>query len=248
MAVLLVVEDDHGVRTAIARGLRDRGHEVRPVGTALAALREIACGDVDLVILDLRLPDLDGAQALKLIRGVSDVPVIVSTERADQAGAVALLEAGADSYLVKPFAEENLGARVAALLRRSRPEPAAPDVPLVVGPLRIDRAGREATLSGRRLELTRREFDLLAYLAGQLGRVVSRAELSREVWHQPSGSCGRSIDVHLSWLRGKLGETAARPVFLRTVRGVGLMLVEPRVEDAVRVHDPASGRADRGSA
>lgn len=228
MAVLLLVEDNHGVRDAVARYLRDRGHDVRPVGTALAALREVSHGDVDLVILDLGLPDLDGAQALRLIRGVSDIPVIVVTARADQVSVVHLLDAGADDYLVKPFAPDNLAARVTALLRRSRPEPPDPHVPLVVGPLRIDPAGREATLEGQRLALTRREFDLLAHLASRRGRVVTRAELSREVWRQSAGSCERSIDVHLSWLRGKLGETAARPVFLHTVRGVGLMLIEPR--------------------
>src|SRR5690606_10362275 len=182
------------------------------------ALREITRNPPDVVVLDLGLPDLDGAEALKMMRGVSDVPVIVATARDDEAEIVRLLRAGADDYLVKPFSGEHLEARLEAVLRRTR-RAAAPPAVLRVGGLEVDLDRREATLDGAPLSLTRREFDLLAYLAARADRVVSRRELRTEVWRQAYGE-DQTIDVHLSWLRRKLGETAARPRYLHTVRGV----------------------------
>ncbi len=228
MSVLLLVEDDHAVAAAIVRALRDRGHEVRPVGTALDALREVSShSEVELVILDLGLPDLDGVDALRLMRGVSEIPVVVVTARGDEASVVRLLDAGADDYLTKPFSSEHLAARINALLRRTRSQHPALGDTVSIGELRIDLAQREAFLAAERLPLTRREFDLLAYLAANAGRIVPRAELSREVWGRPPGTCEQSIDVHLSWLRRKLGESASEPRFLHTVRGVGVKLMEP---------------------
>ncbi len=226
--MLLLVEDDRAVAAAIVRALRDRGHQVRAVGTALDALRSMSSEDVELVILDLGLPDLDGVDTLRLIRGVSTVPVVVATARSDEGSVVKLLDAGADDYLVKPFSSEHLTARINALLRRSRARyPGAVADSVSVGALRVELTQREAFLGPDRLSLTRREFDLLAYLATRAGRVVHRSELSNEVWHQPAGSCEPSIDVHLSWLRRKLGESASDPRFLHTVRGVGVKLMEP---------------------
>ncbi|MBA2308246.1 MAG: response regulator transcription factor [Pseudonocardiales bacterium] len=228
MPVLLLVEDDRAVAAAIVRALRDRGHQVRAVGTALDALREISSEDVELVILDLGLPDLDGVDTLRLIRGVSKVPVVVATARSDEGNVVKLLDAGADDYLIKPFSSEHLTARINALLRRSRSQyPSSVGDSITVGALRVDLTQREAFLGADRLALTRREFDLLAYLATHVGRVVHRSELSQEVWHQPPGSCEQSIDVHLSWLRRKLGESGSDPQFVHTVRGVGVKLMEP---------------------
>ncbi|WP_030164153.1 response regulator transcription factor [Spirillospora albida] len=224
MASVLVVEDDANVRTALIRELSARSHVVRSVGTAMDALREVAQAPPDVVILDLGLPDLDGAEVLKMLRGISDVPVIIATAREDEPEIVRLLNAGADDYLIKPFSIEHLSARLAAVLRRSaRSGPAAT---LSVGGLRIDLDRREAALDGAPLELTRREFDLLAYLAARPGRVVARRELLAEVWRQAYGD-DQTIDVHLSWLRRKLGETAAKPRYLHTVRGVGVRLAEP---------------------
>ncbi|REE99170.1 response regulator transcription factor [Thermomonospora umbrina] len=224
MATVLVVEDDPYVRAALIRELATRSHTVRSAGTAMDMLQEIARRPPDLVILDLGLPDLDGAEALKMLRGVSDVPVIIATARDDETETVRLLNAGADDYLVKPFTAEHLCARLSALLRRTgRPGPV---VRLAVGGLRIDVDRREAALDDGALELTRREFDLLAYLAARPGRVVSRRELLAEVWHQAYGD-DQTIDVHLSWLRRKLGETAAAPRYLHTVRGVGVRLAAP---------------------
>jgi DNA-binding response OmpR family regulator len=225
MATVLVVEDDDFVRAAIIQELGRRQHAVRSAGRALDALRDIAQHPPDAVVLDLGLPDLDGAEALKMVRGISDVPVIVATARDDEAEIVRLLHAGADDYLVKPFSGDHLNARLDAVLRRARA--ATPAAVLRVGALAVDVNRREATLDGRPLGLTRREFDLLAHLAARADRVVSRRELRTEVWRQTYGE-DQTIDVHLSWLRRKLGESAAAPRYLHTVRGVGVMLSAPQ--------------------
>ncbi|GHF28461.1 DNA-binding response regulator [Streptomyces mashuensis] len=235
MARLLVVEDDPFVRSALIRQLTEASHTVRSVGTALEALREVAQVGFDAVVLDLGLPDLDGAQALKMLRGITDVPVVVATARDDEAEIVRLLTDGADDYLVKPFSAAHLTARITAVLRRAgcRTERGGgtageplPERVLEVGGLRVDPLRRHAQLDGQPLELTRREFDLLAYLAARPGVVVPRKELLAEVWHQSYGD-DQTIDVHLSWLRRKLGETAARPRYLHTLRGVGVKLEAP---------------------
>ena len=229
MASVLVVEDDQFVRSALIRHLTEASHTVRSVGTALEALREVAHFRFDVVILDLGLPDLDGSEALKMLRGITDVPVIIATARDDETEIVRLLNDGADDYLTKPFSVEHLSARMAAVLRRSRGRRrrgAAPRGVLRVGGLTIDPLRRQAELDGARLDLTRREFDLLAFLAGRPGVVVPRKELLAEVWQQSYGD-DQTIDVHLSWLRRKLGETAARPRYLHTLRGVGVKLEPP---------------------
>jgi DNA-binding response OmpR family regulator len=227
MATVLLVEDDHVVRGAMLRSLTDRGHTVHAVATALEALRRVAAETPDLVVLDLGLPDLDGADALRMLRGITDVPIIIATARDDESEIVRLLRAGADDYMVKPFTGAHLDARVTSVLRRagraSRTEPTT----LEVGRLRVDLGQRLAQLDGTPLNLTRKEFDLLAYLAARPGHVVSRRELLEEVWRQPSIGEDQTIDVHLYWLRRKMGETAAKPRYLHTVRGVGFRLVAP---------------------
>lgn len=232
MASVLVVEDDQFVRSALIRQLTEASHTVRSVGTALEALREVAHFRFDVVILDLGLPDLDGSEALKMLRGITDVPVIIATARDDEAEIVRLLHAGADDYLVKPFSVDHLTARMAAVLRRSRPAGGEqpPSRALRVGGLTVDPLRRQAELDGTPLDLTRREFDLLAFLAGRPGVVVPRKELLAEVWQQSYGD-DQTIDVHLSWLRRKLGETAARPRYLHTLRGVGVKLEPPREQE-----------------
>lgn len=227
MPTVLLVEDDPTIRSALVRSLSKAGHVVRAVGTALDALREVTSARPDVVILDLGLPDLDGADALRMLRGVCDVPVVVATARDNEREIVRLLNSGADDYLVKPFSFEHLTARMTAVLRRSSPGEVRRDPTLTVGGLRIDLNRREAVLDGSPLDLARREFDLLAYLAARPGTVVSRRELVEAVWRQPAVGGDQTIDVHLSWLRRKLGETAAAPRYLRTVRGVGVKLVDP---------------------
>jgi DNA-binding response OmpR family regulator len=167
---------------------------------------------------------VDGAELLKMLRSVSSVPVIAATARDDEATIVRTLDAGADDYVVKPFSAEQLDARIRAVLRRTDGERTEP---VVVGQLRIDPAGRTVSLGSEILDLTRKEFDLLHYLAARSGRVVPRRELLAEIWDLPYGGDDKTLDTHLSWLRNKLGETARRPRYLVTVRGVGVKLVDP---------------------
>ncbi|MFC4529556.1 response regulator transcription factor [Sphaerisporangium dianthi] len=225
MANVLLVEDDATIRTALMRGLRDRGHAVSSAPTALEGLRLAVSERPDLVVLDLGLPDLDGIEMLRMLRAVSRVPVIVATARDGDAEMVRLLDAGADDYVVKPFSAAQLDARVRAVLRRTGDGRA--DASVTVGDLRLDPRSREAVLAGTPLDLTPREFDLLHYLAARPGQVVTKRELLTEVWQVPYGGADKTVDVHLSWLRRKLGETAQEPRYLQTVRGVGVKLVEP---------------------
>ena len=228
MATVLLVEDDHVVRGAMLRSLADRGHAVHAVGSALDALRRVAAETPDLVVLDLGLPDLNGSDALRMLRGITDVPIIIATARDDEQSVVRLLRAGADDYMVKPFTGAHLDARITTVLRRvGRASRTAPPAVHEVGDLRVDVGERSASLGDMPLALTRKEFDLLAYLAARPGRVVSRRELLEEVWRQPSVGEDQTIDVHLYWLRRKLGESAAKPRYLHTVRGVGFKFAAP---------------------
>jgi DNA-binding response OmpR family regulator len=226
--VVLVVEDDPRVRSALIRELTRRSYVVRSADSALSALREVAADPPDLVVLDLGLPDLDGSQVLQMMHGLQDIPVIIASGRQDDAEVVRLLKAGADDYLVKPYSADQLEARVAAVLRRSARATAnaVGSEPLTVGQLIVDPAARSAELEGVSIELTRLEFDLLAYLAARPGQVVSRRELLSEVWRQSYGQ-SQTIDVHVSLLRRKLGESASTPRYLHTVRGVGVRLNAP---------------------
>ena len=228
MALILLVEDDRNITAALTRALTDAGHVVRPVGQAGEALKILTEERPDLVILDLGLPDIDGTDALRMMRSVSEVPVIVATARRSEADIITLLSAGADDYVTKPFSGGHILARIAAVLRRTRV--AADTVPhvITVGELTISPRQRKASLHGQPLQLTRREFDVLTYLAERVGQVVSRRELLTEVWNQSRIGEEQTIDVHISWLRRKLGETAAAPRYLHTVRGVGVMMVDPR--------------------
>jgi two-component system, OmpR family, KDP operon response regulator KdpE len=222
--VVVIIEDDPAIRVALERALGRRGHTVHAAATALGGLETVVDRSPDVVVLDLGLPDVDGVRVLGMIREVSTVPVIVATARDDEAEMVRVLDRGADDYVVKPFSAEQLDARVRAVLRRAQREE---EPALLVGGLAVDRSSREATLDGRSLDLTRMEFDLLAYLAGRAGQVVTKRQLMAEVWQQPYGGADKTVDVHLSWLRRKLGETAAEPRYLQTVRGVGVKLVDP---------------------
>ncbi len=225
MADVLIVEDDATIRTALVRALGARQHSTMTAPTAMEGLQSLVANRPDVVVLDLGLPDLDGAALLAMIRSVSDVPVIVVSARDDGDGIVAILDAGADDYLVKPFAADQLDARIRAVLRRS--DSTKTVGPVTVGGIVIDARSRVASLDGVPLELSPKEFDLLLYLAERAGEVVGKRELLAKVWNQPYGGADKTVDVHLHWLRRKLGETADAPRYLVRVRGVGVKLAPP---------------------
>jgi two-component system, OmpR family, KDP operon response regulator KdpE len=227
VAQLLVVEDDERIRSALIRALRERGHAVSSAASALAGLQLAVDERPDLVVLDLGLPDLDGRELLRMLRAVSAVPVIVATARDDDDSVVQALDAGADDYVVKPFAAGQLEARIRAVLRRAAGVAEAAAAAVTVGELTVDPRSRRVVHAGEAVELSPKEFDLLAYLAARMGTVVSKRELLTEVWQLPYGGSDKTVDVHLSWLRRKLGESAAAPRLLHTVRGVGVRLAEP---------------------
>jgi DNA-binding response OmpR family regulator len=181
----------------------------------------------DVMLLDLGLPDADGLEMLRMLRAVSQLPVIVVTARRAEGEIVQALDAGADDYVVKPFGADQVDARIRAVLRRVGRGGPAGDRSASVGGLRIDPAARVAALDGVELDLTPREFDLLYYLASREGDVVSKRELLTEVWQLPYTNADKTVDVHLSWLRRKLGETAQAPRYLHTVRRVGVRLSAP---------------------
>ena len=230
VAELLLVEDDAEIRRALIHALSGLGHVVTTAATGLAGLQTVIAAKPELVILDLGLPDVDGADVVRMIRAVSPVPIIVATARGEESSIVNVLSAGADDYVIKPFGPAQLHARVNAVLRRSGAPGDTPPSPVVIGELRLDQAARVVTLAGVPVDLTPREFDLLSYLAERAGSVVSRRELMTQVWRQPYGGADDTVDVHLSWLRRKLGESAQQPRYLHTVRGVGVKLTAPTDE------------------
>lgn len=222
---MLIVEDDATIRTALVRALTARQHSTMTAPTAMEGLQSLVEHRPDVVLLDLGLPDLDGASLLAMIRAVSDVPVIVVSARDEGAEIVALLNAGADDYLVKPFAADQLDARIRAVLRRA--ESVKVSGPVTVGGIVVDARARTALLDGVPLDLSPKEFDLLYYLAERSGEVVGKRELLAKVWNQPYGGADKTVDVHLSWLRRKLGESGENPRYLHRVRGVGVKLAPP---------------------
>jgi two-component system KDP operon response regulator KdpE len=223
---ILLVEDDPAIRRELVRVLRDRGHAVASAATGMDGLRLAVDERPDAVLLDLGLPDVDGGTVLSMLRAVSDVPVVVVTARDGDSQLVRALDAGADDYVVKPFSVDHLEARLRAVLRRAAAREGQRGA-LKVGGLEIDAASRTATLDGRELALTRKEFDVLHLLALRAGHVVTKRELLAEVWQQAWGGGERTVEVHLSWLRRKLGETAQQPRYLHSVRGVGVRLAAP---------------------
>jgi two-component system, OmpR family, KDP operon response regulator KdpE len=227
MPQVLLVEDDTAIRVALTRSLHDQGHVVRTAVSGMTALSGAVEQKPDVVLLDLGLPDIDGADVLSMLRAVSDVPVIVATARDDEAEIVRLLDRGADDYVIKPFSAAQLSARIRAVLRRTDRGDGAAETPIVLGGLRIDTRSREVTLDGTPVELARKEFDLLLALARRPGEVVTKRDLLADVWQLAWGGSDRTVDVHLSWLRRKLGESARQPRYLHSVRGVGVRLVAP---------------------
>lgn len=224
MTDVALIEDDDRIRRSLEQALESRGYRVTSAATGLEGLKGVVDNHPAVVVLDLGLPDIDGLELVKMIRAVSRVPIVAATARDDESDIIRTLNAGADDYVVKPYSADHLEARLRAVLRRLGPT----DTPvLTVGALIVDTSARTASLDGQDLDLSRKEFDLLAHLAAQPGHVVTKRELLAAVWDQPYGGADKTVDVHLSWLRRKLGESAASPRYLHAVRGVGVKLVDP---------------------
>lgn len=218
---LLVVEDEDAIAVPLADGLRREGFAVQRVATGADAL---AAPEPDLVLLDLRLPDMDGYEVARQLRARSRVPIIMVTARGEEVDRVVGLELGADDYVVKPFGLRELIARINAVMRRVDPtEPGDADDERVAGPLRLSARQRRVWCEARELQLTPREFDLLALLLADPGAVVSRDALMRRLWGTTWAVQTKAIDVHISALRRKLDH----PEWIETVRGVGFRLAVP---------------------
>ena len=216
---ILVVEDEDAIAEPLVEGLRREGYAVSRAATGESALE---AAQADLVLLDLRLPDVDGLDVCRRLRERSNVPIIVVTARGEEADRVVGLELGADDYVVKPYGLRELIARIRAVTRRIDAGGARGE-PLRVGALEVDERARRATLAGGELELTPKEFELLAALARDPGAAVSRQRLLQDVWQTSWYGSSKTIDVHVAALRRKLGD----PHWIETVRGIGFRLREP---------------------
>ena len=226
---LLLIDDDRKLCRLIAAYLEPLGYDVTAVHAGPEGV-ERAAEPWQAVILDLMLPGMDGFEVLKQIRKTSDVPVLMLTARGDEADRIVGLEIGADDYLPKTFSTRELLARLRAVIRRSGPrrDKPGPDAPeLLAGPLRMNLGARVVTLDDRPLEVTPVEFDLLACLMRARGRVKSREQLLEEIRDRNYEVFDRSIDVHISALRKKLGDDPKAPRFIRTVRTAGYLLIDP---------------------
>jgi DNA-binding response OmpR family regulator len=216
MTSVLLAEDDVSISDPLARALRREGYEVEVKSEGTAVLQRVLSGGIDLVVLDLGLPTMDGLEVCRRMRAEGrSVPVLVLTARAEEVDLVVGLDAGADDYVTKPFRLAELLARVRALLRRG-----APEVPDVNG-VRINAESRRAWLGNDELSLTAKEFDLLLALVLGAGKVLTREQLMRDVWGMSRGASSKTLDMHVSWLRRKLGDDAASPRLITTIRGLG---------------------------
>ena len=217
---ILVVDDEQSIRTIVEYALREAGFSVVTAARGDDALRVVEREQVDLVVLDLMLPGVDGLEVCKRIRAERSVPIIMLSARGEELDKVLGLELGADDYVTKPFSPRELVSRVKANLRRARIEPRR-RAPLVAGDLEIDAESRTVTRGGAELPLTYSEFEILHKLAGSPRRVFTREELMNHLWKGSFFGDLRSVDVHVRHLRQKVERDPSAPVLIRTVRGVG---------------------------
>jgi DNA-binding response OmpR family regulator len=224
---ILFVEDEQAIADPFTKALERAGFEpitARSGGEALALAERL---EPDLVLLDLNLPDIDGRDVCRELRRRSNTPIVMLTARGTETDRIVGLELGADDYVVKPFSGGEVIARIRAVLRRT--QAAGPDIPprASIGELDIDFAGRRVRRGREELQLTRKEFDLLAALARRAGQVVTREDLMAEVWDENWFGSTKTLDVHIGLLRRKLGDDPASPRLIHTVRGVGFRFVAP---------------------
>jgi DNA-binding response OmpR family regulator len=218
---VLIVDDDANLRTALAYSLRQEGLLVLTAEDGKTALDAFHRDRPDVLVLDVMLPALDGLEVCRRIRAESDVPILMLTARDTEVDRVVGLEIGADDYLGKPFSTRELVARVRALLRRVRPRAAAAGERHEAGGLVLDQVRHRVTRDGEEVALTPKEFDLLAFLMAHPGQVFAREQLLTSVWGYDFAGDSRTVDTHVKTLRDKLGDTAERPRWLETLRGVG---------------------------
>jgi DNA-binding response OmpR family regulator len=216
MTRVLLAEDDTSISEPLSRALRREGYQVEVTEDGPATLGRALSDEIDLVVLDIGLPELDGLEVCRRVRAEGNpVPVLILTARADEVDTVVGLDAGADDYVTKPFRLAELLARVRALLRRGITENSS------VKGVRIDPEARRAWHGDTELDLTTKEFDLLWVLIKEAGKVITREQLMREVWESKWWTSTKTLDMHISWLRRKLGDDAHNPRYITTVRGVG---------------------------
>jgi DNA-binding response OmpR family regulator len=224
---VLVVEDEPAIVEPLVEALRREGFATHTAGTVAGALDEARRLEPDLVLLDLMLPDGSGLDVCRELRQTSQVPIIMLTARRDETDRVLGLELGADDYVTKPFSAREVVARIRAVLRRTDGRAASPAEPVEIDGLRLDPGKREVTRDGEPLELTRKEFELLSLLMAEAGTVVTRERLIDEVWDVNWFGSTKTLDVHVSGLRKKLGDDPATPRWLHTHRGVGFRFAAP---------------------
>ena len=225
MTRVILAEDDPAIAEPLARALGREGYDVVVHGNGQGAVD--AAGGADLIVLDLGLPDMDGLDVARAVRSKGlTVPILILTARADEVDLVVGLDAGADDYVTKPFRLAELLARVRALLRRTHGEPVDEDE-VHAQNIRVDVAAHRAFQDDRELHLTAKEFELLRVLVAASGTVVSRETLMREVWGADPNGSTKTLDMHVSWLRRKLGDDANNPRYISTVRGMGFRFESP---------------------
>jgi len=225
---ILFVEDEPSISDPFSKALTRAGFEPVTARTGREALALASRLDLDLVLLDLNLPDTDGRDVARELRRRSDTPIVMLTARGTEMDRIVGLELGADDYVVKPFSGPEVIARIRAVLRRTRQSaPKAPAEPVTIGGLTVDFGARRATLDGSELQLSRKEFDVLAELVRNAGQVVSREDLMGRVWDENWFGSTKTLDTHVGWLRRKLGDDPAAPRYLHTVRGVGFRFSAP---------------------
>jgi two-component system KDP operon response regulator KdpE len=223
MPSLLLIDDEPAIVRALSIGLRARGYEVHTAQSGHEGLAEAALRRPDVVVLDLRLPDLDGIEVCQQLRGWSEVPILILSAHGEEDRKVAALDAGADDFITKPFGMPELEARIRVALRHRREEAGGPE--LMVGPLHMDLAAHTVTMAGKRVDLTATEYELLAYLARNAHRVVTRDLLLAHVWGGRYGADAHYLRVYINRIRRKLGVEPGE--FLITHPGVGYELRGP---------------------